>query len=84
MRHVAVRVEPGCFARDVVGDDEVATLALELSPRRLHEVVALRGEAHHDAVALLAADLREDVRVADELERDALPGRKIFLLDLAL
>ena len=48
---VAVALEAGVGARDVVRDDQVAALARELAARRLDHVVALGREAHDDARA---------------------------------
>ena len=46
---------------------------------RTRPVAALGGEADDDAVALVAADLREDVGIAHELEREPAPSGRSSL-----
>jgi len=78
---VAVALEPRVGARDVVRDDQVAALPAQLAPRRLHDVVALGGEADHHAASAVRADLLQDVGFGTSSRRSPAPSpRSSFLI----
>ena len=69
--------EPGP-GRDVVGDDEVESLALELSGGVLEQVLGLRGEADERLVLDRGAQIDEEV--VGLLEFDRGDRSPVFLI----
>ena len=55
-------------ARDVVGDNRVATLAGQFALSVLHDVIGLGCKSDHAALALLARELGQNVDGLDELD----------------
>ena len=73
---VLVDLESRIRARDVVGHDQIAAFASELSLGRRDHIVTLGGEADDRPIALACTDLGEDVRVLDQLEGQAAAVRR--------
>ena len=68
-------------ARDIVGDNGIATLVGELSLRVLHDVIGLGRKADHAPLPLLARELSQNIDRLDQFDAvQALVGLFEFVV----